>query len=341
MPSFSKALAALVAWTLSCAALADTVTLRNGDRITGKVVRKENENLVFKTPYAGDIKIRWLDIAGLRTDEPVQVMLNDETSLSATFTPAETPGQVTLKAGDIIRTAPIDLDKIAYINPSPEISGKGVRFTGRVNIGLTATSGNSETENLYVDAEMVARTKTNRYTVGATAQRSSEDGNETADRTTLYSKYDHFLTEKRYLYTNASFVQDEFKDLNLRSVLGAGVGHQFFESKRTNLSLEGGLTFVNEDFINADDDQYLAARWALNYDRYFFKDRLQFFHKHEGLQSLENSEDLLIRSETGVRVPLTENLNTSVQVNAEWDNSPPPGTEDTDLTYLLNVGYNW
>lgn len=341
MPMRFRTLAVVMAGAVSFTAFADTVTLRNGDRISGKVVRKENENLIFKTPYAGEIKIRWLDIAGLQTDDPVQVMLNDETSLDATFTPAEEAGKVTLQSGEIIRTAPIALDKIAYINPSPEVSGKGVRFSGRANIGFTATSGNSETENLYVDAEMVARTKENRYTLGATAQKSSEDGNETADRSTLYSKYDHFLTEKRYLYANASFVRDEFKDLNLRSVLGAGVGHQFIESKRANLSLEGGLTFVNEDLIEADDDQYVAARWALDFDRYFFDNRLQFFHRHEGLQSLEEADDLLIRSQTGLRVPLTDNFNTSVQVNADWDNNPPPGTEATDLTYLLNVGYNW
>ena len=341
MPSLPRTLATLLAGAVSLSAFADTVTLRNGDRITGTVLRKENDNLVFKTAYAGEIEIRWVDIAGLHTDEPVEVMLNDETSLNATFKPTDEPGKVTLQSGEIIRTAPVELDKIAYINPSPEVSGKGVRFTGRVNIGLNATSGNSETENLYVDAEMVARTKENRYTVGATAQRSSEDDNETADRTTLYSKYDHFLTEKRYLYANATFVRDEFKDLNLRSALGIGLGHQFIESKRKNLSLEGGLSFVNEDFISAADDQYLAGRWAVNFDQYFFKDRLQFFHKHEGLQSLENTEDLLVRSETGLRVPLSDNLNTSVQVNVDWDGNPPPGTEETDLTYLLNVGYNW
>lgn len=341
MPEIAKALAVILAGAVSCAALADSVTLRNGDSISGQVLKKEDENLIFKTPYAGKIKIRWLDIASLRTESPVQVMLNDETSLNATFTPADEPGKVKLQSGKVIQTAPIDLAKIAYINPSPEISGKGVRLTGHVNFGLNVTSGNTETENLYLDAEMEARTKQNRYTVGANAQRSSEDGNETADRTMLYSKYDHFLSKVRYMYANASFVRDEFKDLNLRSTLGVGLGHQFVESDRKNLSLEGGLSFVNEDFISATDDQYLAARWALDFDQYFFGDRLQVFHKHEGLQSLENSEDLVIHAETGVRVPWTDHLNTAVQVNVDWDNSPPPGTEDTDLTYLLTVGYNW
>lgn len=337
----TRMLAAVLAGSVSCSVLADSVTLRNGDRLTGKVLRKEDNNLIFKTPYAGEIKIRWLEITSLQTDEPVQVMLNDQTSLNATFAPTGEEGKVTLKAGDILQTAPLELSKIAYINPSPEISGKGVRFTGHVNVGLNATSGNSETTNTYADAEMVARTKENRYTVGGKVQRSSEDGNETADRTTLYSKYDHFLTEKRYLYANASFVRDQFKDLNLRSVLGAGVGHQFVESKRKNLSLEGGLTFVNDDFIAAEDDQYLAARWALDYDQFLLGDRLQVFHKHEGLQSLENSEDLIIRAETGIRVPFNENLSATVQVNVDWERTPPPGTEDTDLTYLLTVGYNW
>jgi hypothetical protein len=37
--------------------LADEVRLKNGDKLTGQVVRMEEEKLVLKTTYAGEIAI--------------------------------------------------------------------------------------------------------------------------------------------------------------------------------------------------------------------------------------------------------------------------------------------
>jgi hypothetical protein len=39
--------------------LADEVRLINGDKLTGQVVRMEEEKLVLKTTYAGEITIAW------------------------------------------------------------------------------------------------------------------------------------------------------------------------------------------------------------------------------------------------------------------------------------------
>jgi hypothetical protein len=79
-------------------------------------------------------------------------------------------------------------------------------------------------------------------------------------------KYDHFFTKKWYGYSNATAEQDEFKDLDLRATLGVGAGYQFIESDPTNLSLEGGLSYVNENYIIAEDNSFAAGRWALNFD---------------------------------------------------------------------------
>lgn len=320
--------------------LADQLTLQNGDRLTGEVVRKGDETLTFRTSYAGEIQVAWPEVAGLKTDAPVAVMLVDNTSMQATLDSPE-PGKVVLKSGEIIETAPIDLGKVAYINPPPHLSGKGVELSGRANVAITATRGNTDNERTYVDAELVARTRSNRYTIGAIINRAQEEGEDTASNATAYSKYDHFLSEKRYLYGNVTLTEDEFRDLNLRTALSIGLGHQFRESQSINLALEGGLAYVNEDFIVAEDESYGAARWALNYDQQLFGGKSQFFHNHEGLLNLEDTGDVIVRSRTGLRFPLLENLESSLQVNADWDNSPPAGTESTDLTYLLNLGYKW
>ena len=128
---------------------------------------------------------------------------------------------------------------------------------------MSASSGNTDAKKFYLDTEAVARTRDNRYTLGARGARTEDRGLETESNWIAYMKYDHFITRKWYGYTNADFQNEKFKDIQLRSTLGIGTGYQFIESKKTNLSLEGGLTYVHTDFIVAADDDYPAARWVM------------------------------------------------------------------------------
>ena len=79
------------------------------------------------------------------------------------------------------------------------------------------------------------------------------------------------MDKKWYLYADTLFEHDEFKDLDLRSTLGAGAGFQIFETPLLNLSILAGLAKVDENFDVAEDDDYTAVQWSVNYDQYFFK----------------------------------------------------------------------
>lgn len=318
---------------------ADTLVMNNGDRLTGTIVSKQDGTLKLETPYAGTISIGWSDVKQVISDEPVQVILEDDTRLTGTLLPTEA-GKVRIKAGEIVETAPIDLAQVRYINPPAVVNG-GVKFKGKANVGVNITSGNTDTKQYHLDTEMVARTLENRYTIGATFNRASDSGSKTEDNATGYGKYDHFLSQKWYLYANSLFTRDEFKDLKLRTSLGVGSGYQFFESEQKNLSLEGGLNYINEDFYTKEDDSYPAARWSVNYDQMLFGTPFQFFHFHEGYVGLKDVKDILILSRTGVRAPLGEGMTATAEVDYDWDNTPAEGNDRADSRYLLNLGYQW
>lgn len=319
---------------------ADEVVLVNGDRFTGTVVSKEGDVLVFRTDYAGNLRIRWAEVRQISSDSPVWLHLEDGSRLSATLQ-SFGDGTVVVTAGDSLESTPIPVENIRFINPSPEASGEGVKLSGRINAGLSSTSGNTDAETLYFNGESVARTRDNRYTLGGQAKRTEDGGVQTESNWLLYMKYDHFVTEKWYAYANGNFENDKFKDIRLRSTLGVGSGYQFLESPQTNLSLEGGLTYVNTDYDLGVDEDYPAGRWALNFDHFLFETRTQFFHNHEAYVGLEDSENIFVRSQTGLRFPLVRSLNATAQYNVDWDNQPAPGRVRTDKTLLLTLGYSW
>ena len=55
---------------------ADTVVLKNGDRLTGTAVKLEGGKLTFKTAYADAIAIAWDQISSLKVDKPLVLPLD-------------------------------------------------------------------------------------------------------------------------------------------------------------------------------------------------------------------------------------------------------------------------
>jgi len=318
---------------------ADEVRIKNGDRITGTIVTMENKQLTVKTSYAGEVLIQWEQVDSIETDLPVHVVLGDKTSAHGVLMTTKT-GELGLATPHVLEPLRFPVAQVEAVNPSTE---PPVKLAGRVNAGTDVRKGNTDIETYHIEGELSARTEKNRGTVSAEANREVESQKKTAENWLLYTSYDHFLTRGWFFYTNANFEQDDFKDLNLRTTLGAGSGYQFFESEAVNLSVKGGLAYVNEDY-SVDDDQdnyYKAGLWGVKYDQYFFEKLFQCFHHHEGTVSLENTQDIMIRTRTGLRIPLRKGFNTTVQYNWDWDNSPAPDNDRVDERYLVTLGYAW
>ncbi len=321
---------------MSVHAAADEILMKKGDRITGTVVSMQDKVLLFRTSYAGDISIRWEEISGLTTDNPIHVILDDETAARGCVSTSK-DGTTEMVAEEVLEPILFNLATVERINPPPP--GPIVKLKPRLNMGASKAKGNTETETFHLDGQLLARTEKNRYTIGGGYNREEDGDEKTADNTLGYMKYDHFLTEKWYFNSSASFENDEFKDLNLRSTVGAGMGYQFFESELLNLAAELGLAFVNTDYDEADDESNIAGRWAAIYDQYFLDKRVQFFHVHEGFASLEDTSDIFVRSRTGFRFPLLKNFNATIQYNFDWDNVPSPGDDRVDEMYIFTLGY--
>lgn len=322
------------------AARADEIRLKNGDHLSGTVIRMEEGKLIFSTTYAGELAVVWDSIANLITDDPVTVVLSDETALKGFTKPSE-DGTMKLKMGKIIETASFNLAEVRSINPKPAAKESPVKISGHATIGGTRKKGNTDREAYHMDVEVVARTEKNRYTIGGEFNRAEDEGEKTDDNMLGYMKYDHFLNHKWYLFNNASFENDEFKDLRLRTALGLGLGYQVWETEPLNLSLESGVGYVSEDYYDGDDDNYVSGRWALTFDKLLFGTGLQFFHFHEGFVGFEDTSDIYIRSRTGFRLPVYKIFNAALQYNYDWDNSPSPGRDNADETILYTLGCQW
>ena len=196
-------------------AQADEVRLENGSRVKGNVVRLEDGLLFFKIEYAGEVKIDWQKVIYLSTDSPVRVILQDGSSREVRTFTRET-GVEERGSGDADATADIDITEVKGIETKPK---PRVKVIARVNAGVSKERGNTDTDEIHIDTEMIARTTKHRVTVGGALNRDDADGAPTARNWLAYGKYDYFLTKKWFLYASTFFENDEFAAYAVRLML--------------------------------------------------------------------------------------------------------------------------
>lgn len=321
---------------LACAgiAAADEVVLRSGQRLQGEIASLSQGKLVLRTPYAGEIALRWSDVTSLSTTRPVALMRKGASAPQQGTLQALFDGRVLLvtREGEALELA---LDEIAYLNPKPWESGVGVAYAGRFTLSAAYTRGNTEDERLHGEAEFTARARLYRYTLSALADRRDEPlgGVNTAWR--AGGNYDRFLKPDRFLYARGSLEHDRAKDIAQRAAVGGGYGADLVDTPRASLSVRAGLDYVTLDRYVGPNERYPAFGWGV---KATYK---PFFHENEGFWNLEDTDTVTVRSKTGIRFPLWQGLGFSAQLNLDWESEPAPGRKSTDSTLLVGVDYAW
>lgn len=345
MPSLAKRLLQyplpLLLLTL-CAGPApgDEVILRDGSRLLGTVVSRDDGTLGFDTKFAGTLKIKWDQIATVKTDKPMEFLLSDDRSLMVTqvknnaddmvVTPADGAGTQTLAQADV-----------SIINPEPWRKGKGMKISGHANAALQRQRGNTDQDEIDLDADLTLRRKNDRFTAFAEYEKDRANNQKIKDAWKLDGAYNYFVSKQWYWGGFIRFEHDQFADLNLRTSVGPVIGYQWIESKEMNLSTSTGLSYVNEDYNNQPDDTYAALPWNINFDWWLIDDFAQFYHKQDGFWSLEDSSDVVVNTWTGLRFPLVLGLVASTELKFSYDGSVPSTASKTDTTYSLKLGYAW
>jgi putative salt-induced outer membrane protein YdiY len=321
-------------------ATADELLMRDGSRLLGEVVKRENGTLEFKTAYAGVIKIQWDQVAEITTEKPMEFLLSDDTTVTVTHV-INNVNDLIVETESGVPPQTLTQDAVAYVNPEPWREGKGYKLSGRANFALSKQRGNTDKDEIDIDGDLTWRRKNDRFTASGELERDKDNNKTTSDNWKLQGAYNYFLTKKWYWGGFGRLEHDKFADLDLRTSVGPLIGYQWFESKKMNLSTATGISYVNENFISQSDDDYVALPWAIDFDRYLFGDFMQFYHKQVGFWNLEHTSDVVWDTWTGLRFPLVLGLVASTELQVDYDSGAAKGAKDLDTTYLLKLGYQW
>ena len=243
---------------LSSFVFADQVTLKNGDRLTGTVVKGDGKTLMLHTDAAGDVTIKFDDIQEIKTDQELHVSLKGGKTAVGPVTTSDGKIEIAAKGGAPVEAAKDDVtiirndaEQAAYdksLHP-----GLMHGWTGGANVGFSLARGNSETENLALAFNAVHPTLNDQITLYAT---SIDTKNDLATPSTVANletgglRYDRNLNPRLFAFGAADFMSNALQYLDLRQVYTGGFGYHAIKTNSTIFDFLGGVNYTHETYSN-------------------------------------------------------------------------------------------
>jgi len=333
---FSRTLLCLALSVAATSVLADTVWLKNGDRLTGKIKFYDGGKLLLVTDYGGAIALDWDKIATLESDQELLIKENAIAGERAkSLQPAE-PGKVILANGDAPKT--IELASIKQIlKPKPLV--EDLVWKGNIDAALDYKRAERDTDDYDVSLKTQARHGLWRHNAQADYNREFQDDVVTTDNWSAEYALDRFLTEKWFWQGRFEYKRDMVEELERQRTVGTGPGYQFWDNELGAFSVASLLNRTDYEYSNGESDNFYAASLKWDYNRYLVGKSVELFSDGEVGKPLANAADYTLDAAVGLRYKLTDWA--SLNMKAEKDLVSGAEGELDETRYSLGFGVGW
>lgn len=328
---------------VSTQALADQITLKNGDRVTGKIVKTDAGKLVVTTDLLGDITVDFAAITNITTDQPLYVTLDDGRTVSGLLTASA--DKVEVRAANVvsvdrstIKVIRSEAEHIAYRDALEPGLLEG--WSGGADIGFALTSGNSDTTNLAIGLSATRETSNDKTSIYAASiyNRDSTSGESRTIANTIRGgvRYDRDINRKFFGYGFTDLEHNGLQDLTLRFVLGGGLGYHAIRNERTELDLLGGLAWNREYFKGDFNDRSSAEAQAGQTLSHRINSRMSLKEAFFIFPNLTDGGRYRINFDASLVTDVSRRIAWQLTLSDRYLSDPPPGLEKNDL--LLTTG---
>jgi putative salt-induced outer membrane protein YdiY len=327
----------------------DAITMKNGDRLTGTVIRVEGDSLTLKSELAGEVKIPFAAITSIDSGAPLSLVLKDGQTIVGSLKADNDRYTVTTAAAGTVETTK---EKIATIRSEQEqarylaaldrLTNPGLLdlWTGFFDAGYAATRGNAETNTLNLGANLTRSTSRDKISLSFTSintnARLQGKTQQTANAIRGGGRYDLNLSKKSFVFALSDLEFDEFQRLDLRFVLGGGGGYRVVKSKTTVFDLFSGANLHKEFFstglrrtsteliLGNELNRKLASNMVLT-------ERLVFY------PNVSNTGNYRLNFDTALSTNINKWMAWNVGFSNRYLSNPVPGAKTNDLLFTTGI----
>ena len=346
------AVTAALTFATALPASADTVVLQNGDHVTGTFVSADGKTMAMKTPYEGQISLKWADVTQFTTTGPVYVTTAKKETLTGTLSKMNDTIVVQTSTGAVT----VPLAQVTAVRSQAEQNAYEAslhppfsrNWAGGANLGFTLARGNSDTTDLTTSfsanrktlSDLIGLSESSVYTTTAPANTVS------ADAILGSALYHRNITPKLFAFVSADFVHDELQGLNLRQIYSAGLGWNVINKPTTTFDVEAGLNYTRQSYSGTAtlspglsvNQNLLGVTTGENFTHRFSKvtsmDEHFFFYP-----DLSNAGQYQFTLTADANAKISSWLSWQVALNDIYVSNPPiPGTKTNDVILSTGLG---
>jgi Protein of unknown function, DUF481 len=333
------AMLSLWATSASAAPKTDIVLFKNGDKLTGELISLKRGRLNLNAHATGTIGIEWDKIAGVISNQHIQVETSSGIRYFGTLTAEEGETSVII----VTNTGPQSLDPNRVIVMSP-IEGGGIHALDvDISLGYNfAKAGGVESGNfgLNMDYRSLIRIESLRFSTTLT----DSDTQEESRRTNVSLQHTRLWNNRWFSVGNLTFDQNDELGLNLRTSIGGGIGRYFVQSNTMLFSLEAGLQGSRENLVaDPEDVDSVEATFKMNWDWFVFQDpELDWSTTLEFIPNLSEWGRVRGEIDTALQWELIGDLNWGISIYGSFDNQPQsPEGKTSDYGINTSVTYEF
>jgi len=337
--------------------LADQITLKNGDRLTGRIVSADDKTVILKTDYAGEVKIDRKMVVELTADSPLNVTLKDQGKVLGKISTKEGAVEVTTATGEVLKPAPAAVEALrddatqrAWERSYERAHHPSLTdfWSGFASLGLANSSGNSKTTTFNTTAAATRAAGKNKLSLNFNqiyaTQSTTLPYGATANRVSGSVNIDRDVSPKLFVYGVNAYDYDKFLDLDLRLVAGGGFGYHAWKNKRGFLDLSGGGNWNREQFGAASGNLLRnSGELAVNQDLgYQLLSRLKLTEHLAFYPNMTETGEYRFNFDTAASIPIYKWLEWNLGFNNRYLSNPVGGKvkNDTVLTMGVRVSFD-
>lgn len=325
---------------LGPAASADTVHLKNSDRLTGRIEKLEQGKLYLETDYAGTIEIAWESVSAVASDEAVQIEAGNGLLFTGKISGNEQWIEVRTEKKGAVRLA--EITAILPRASTEEAEGMRSKLSGSADVGLSLTRGNSHANQFSVN--LAARYREDAFQIVSEVESLFSKSADTlgSSRHSVSVRLDRYLTPKHFTFLIGSLERDDGERLALRRNIGGGLGWRALNSRRLQMSMLAGSTLFGERFrdpeigvtpgewgtellFSANLERALIGRNVLTSKFSVYPDLLRSGHVRTSLDS-------------ALRIPVAGPVTLTLRAFERFNNAPHATTNAHDYGFLSSFG---
>ncbi len=212
---------------------------------------------------------------------------------------------------------------------------KETGWSTALEFGAVFTSGNSQAQTFNGKTRVALERVRWSHELLASALRSTQEGNETAERYTGQYQLNFALTERDYLFALARIEHDAFSGFRYQAVESAGYGRRLWDSATGHLEIEVGGGLRQNDLEEGDTENEGIWRGGLGF-LYILTDNTKLTEDYT-VEASDNRTDM--ESVTALSVRMTEVLALNLSFTVLHATNPPPQTKQTDTISAITLSY--